>query len=111
LVVNITPEMGNVARTISESVAMGTPVMSTTLEGLNNIIESGLNGDIVETNNAVDLAQKIVKTYTNMPTNVSETLPKEFTLAALADSTIEVYQDVIVSKKLEQNTNQRMKNA
>ena len=98
LVVSTTPMMGNVARTVSEAVAMDTPVLTTTFEGLNNIIRPGINGDIIGTKNPNDLAKKIVKIHADMPKKVLETLPEEFTLKVLVNKTIDVYLDVLNDK-------------
>jgi len=92
ILVNASLKMGNVARTITESLVMDTPVIATTFDGLNNLIEDGLNGAIIETGNPDDLAEKIKYLHENMPTNVKETLPYEFTLDALVESTIKVYK-------------------
>jgi glycosyltransferase involved in cell wall biosynthesis len=99
ILVNASLKMGNVARTVTESLAMNTAVIATTFEGLNNLIEEGINGAIVETQNAEDLASKIKLLYENMPKNVKETLPYQFTLNALVASTLEVYRSFDRSKQ------------
>ena len=91
ILVNASLKMGNVARTVTESLAMNTPVIATTFEGLNNLIEDEVNGAIIETQNTNNLAEKILYLEKNMPQNVKETLPHEFTLNALVESTINVY--------------------
>jgi glycosyltransferase involved in cell wall biosynthesis len=92
IVVNASLKMGNVARTVTESLAMNTPVIATTFKGLNNLIKYDVNGAIIETQNPDDLAEKIKYLYDNMPQNVKETLPYKFTLNALVESTIKVYK-------------------
>jgi len=94
VLVNASLKMGNVARTVTESLAMNTPVIATTFEGLNNIIIDRVNGAIIETQNVEDLAEKIKILYKDMPQNVKETLPREFTLEALVDNTIKVYESL-----------------
>jgi len=95
ILVNASLKMGNVARTIVESLAMNTPVIATTFEGLNNLIVDEVNGAIIETQNPDDLAEKIRYLYENMPQNVKETLPYAFMLKALVESTLEVYKTVL----------------
>ena len=41
LVVNASPLMGNVARTLLESVAMGKPILSTSMDGLSHLVDPG----------------------------------------------------------------------
>lgn len=94
VLVNASLKMGNVARTVTESLAMNTPVIATTFEGLNNIIIDRVNGAIIETQNVEDLVEKIKILYKDMPQNVKETLPREFTLEALVDNTIKVYESL-----------------
>ena len=95
VLVNASLKMGNVARTIIESLAMNTPVIATTFEGLNNIIIDGVNGAIIETQNVEDLAEKIKILYKDLPQNVQETLPYEFTLDALVENTLQVYEELL----------------
>ncbi|HIQ27705.1 MAG TPA: glycosyltransferase [Sulfurovum sp.] len=92
ILVNASLKMGNVARTVTESLVMNTPVIATTFEGLNNLIVDGVNGAIIETQNEKDLANKIKLLHDNMPQNVKETLPYEFTLQSLVESTVNVYK-------------------
>lgn len=99
IVVNASLKMGNVARTVTESLAMNTPVIATTFEGLNNLIIDEVNGAIIKTQNPIDLANKIHYLYQNMPQNVKKTLPYEFTLEALVESTIKVYLSLEKSKR------------
>jgi glycosyltransferase involved in cell wall biosynthesis len=99
ILVNASVKMGNVARTVTESLAMNTPVIATTFEGLNDLIEDGINGAIIETQNPVNLVEKIKILQKEMPPNVKETLPYEFTLKALVESTVKVYKSLIGHEK------------
>ncbi|MDD5359045.1 MAG: glycosyltransferase family 4 protein [Sulfurovaceae bacterium] len=99
ILVNASLKMGNVGRTVSESLAMGTPVIATTFEGLNNIIKDGINGYVIENKNIDDLSSKIIKLFKNMPSNIQDTLPTDFTLKAMTQSTISVYENLLNSKK------------
>lgn len=95
ILVNASLKMGNVARTVTEALAMDTPVLATTYEGLNNIVEDGTNGYIIQIQNPTDLSTKIVKTYTHKFKDIRENLNQEFTLDALVNSTIQVYQKLL----------------
>ena len=99
IVVNASLKMGNVARTVTESLAMNTPVIATTFEGLNNLIVDGVNGAIIENQNPKQLAEKTVHLASHMPKNVSQTLPREFTLSALVESTLGVYKMLLKEKR------------
>ncbi len=98
ILVNASLKMGNVGRTVSESLAMNTPVIATTFEGLNNIIKDGINGYVIENKNVHNLSSKIIKLFKNMPSNVQNTLPIEFTLKAMTDNTISVYKNLLKGK-------------
>jgi glycosyltransferase involved in cell wall biosynthesis len=99
ILVNASLKMGNVARTVTESLAMNTPVIATTFEGLNDLIVDRVNGAIIENKNPKQLAEKIVYLSKNMPTNVTKTLPQEFTLEALVRNTLDVYHTLLEEKK------------
>lgn len=99
ILVNASLKMGNVARTVTESLAMNTPVIATTFEGLNNLIEDGVNGAIIETQNTESLIEKIKLLHDDIPQNVKETLPYEFTLNALVENTIKVYGMLLGGKE------------
>jgi glycosyltransferase involved in cell wall biosynthesis len=98
ILVNASLKMGNVARTITEALIMDTPVIATTFEGLNNIIIENENGALIETGNPNDLATKIINLYHSMPKNVSKTVPYDFTLKALVEHTIKVYESLEKNK-------------
>lgn len=99
VIVNASLKMGNVARTIIEALALDTPVIATTYEGLRDIIIDGKNGAIIETKNAKQLARKIVDVKNHNYQNVSNTIPEEYTLDAMAKSTLSIYQNLINYKK------------
>jgi glycosyltransferase involved in cell wall biosynthesis len=92
VVVNNSLKMGNVARTVSEALAMGTPVVATTEKGLDNLVVDGLNGYIVESRDPLDLAKKIKLAMEMPPFNIRQTLQYEFTLNCMVDKTMQVYQ-------------------
>ena len=92
LVVNASPLMGNVARTILEALAMDKPVLSTQLEGLEQLVRDAENGYVFKTGDANDLADKI-KLLLNGPTlRPRETIPYEFTLDCMVESTLAIYR-------------------
>jgi len=99
ILVNASLKMGNVARTVTESLAMNTPVIATTFEGLNNLIVDGVNGAVIETQNPQDLAKKLSFLAQNMPRDVRQTLPKVFTLEYLVSETLNVYERVLEEER------------
>jgi glycosyltransferase involved in cell wall biosynthesis len=99
ILVNASLKMGNVARTIIEALALDTLVIATTYEGLNDIVVDGKNGAIIETKNAKQLANKIVEVKNNNYQNVSKTIPKEYTLDMMSESTLDVYKNLLNHKR------------
>jgi glycosyltransferase involved in cell wall biosynthesis len=99
VVVNASLKMGNVARTVTEALAMNTPVIATTYEGLNNVIVDDVNGYIIKTKDPEDLAAKIIRAHQQSFANIREKLNPEFTLDALVQSTIGVYEKLIHEKR------------
>ena len=99
VVVNASLKMGNVARTVTEALAMETPVIATTYEGLNNVIVDNVNGYIIKTKDPEDLAEKIIRAYQQSFVNIRKNLNAEFTLDCLVNSTIGVYTKLIQQKK------------
>ena len=94
VLVNASPKMGNVARTIIEAIAMNVPVLSTKLEGLEGLVQNGMNGYIFESGNTRDLAQKLELLLDSPPKNVRETMCKEFTLDHMVESVLQVYHSL-----------------
>lgn len=99
VVVNASLKMGNVARTVTEALAMNTPVIATTYEGLNNVIVDDVNGYIIKTKDPEDLADKIIRAHKQSFANIREKLNPEFTLDALVHATIGVYEKLIHEKR------------
>jgi glycosyltransferase involved in cell wall biosynthesis len=95
VLVNASLKMGNVGRTVAEGLAMNTPVLATTEKGLNNLVRDGVNGFIINTRDAADLAAKIIRTLDLPRGNIRATVPREFTLEAMVENTLAVYQEVL----------------
>lgn len=91
---NLSLTMGNVARTVIESIAMDRPVVCTAMEGLESLIQDGLNGYIVPIQNPAEVAQKITKLWHEPLLGVKQTLNPNFTLPTMADKTIDVYREL-----------------
>jgi len=97
IIVNASLKMGNIARTIVEALALDTPVIATTYEGLNDIIIDGKNGAIIETKNHKQLAQKIADVKNHNYQDVSKTIPLEYTLDVMVQRTLYVYRNLLNS--------------
>lgn len=95
IVVNASLKMGNVGRTVVEALALDTPVIATTYEGLNNIVEDDLNGAIIETKNENQLAQKILKVKEQKFKSIIDTIPYEYTLDSMVENTIKIYKKLL----------------
>ena len=94
VLVNASLKMGNVARTIIEAFAMNTPVLATTYEGLNDLVENDKNGYIIKTQDEKDLAEKIILTHNKNFTNIRENLNQEYTLNTMINNTIKIYEEL-----------------
>ena len=99
VMVNCSPIMPNVQRTIVESLAMNTPVLATHQEGLNHLVRDGVNGFIINTHDPGDLGAKAVKALELSRVGIRATIPREFTLDTMVESTLNVYQRVLASQQ------------
>ena len=98
LVVNASLKMGNVGRTVVEALAMDVPVIATTWPGLTNLVEDGVNGAVIETKNPDALANAVKRLHADPPTNVRQTVPHSYTLDAMVDRVIGVYEELLESR-------------
>lgn len=99
IIVNASLKMGNVGRTVVEALALNTPVIATTYEGLKNIVEDDINGAIINTKDEKQLAQKILKVKDQKFDSIISTIPYEYTLDSMVESTINVYKRLLEDKK------------
>lgn len=95
VLVNASLKMGNVGRTVAEGLAMNTPVLATTEKGLNNLVRDGVNGYIIGTRDARDLAAKMEQAQALPRDNLRRTVPEEFTLDHMVAATLGVYRGVL----------------
>lgn len=95
VLVNASLKMGNIGRTIVESFAMDTPVIATTYEGLTNLVEDGVNGYLINTQDFMDLAEKIQLVSQGGFTGIRNTLNPEYTLSSLVQKTLAVYRELV----------------
>ena len=95
LVVNASLKMGNVGRTVIEALAMDVPVIATTWPGLTNLVEDNANGKVIETKDPDALAEAIKLLRENPPSGVRETVPHAYTLEAMVDRVVAVYEDLL----------------
>jgi len=98
ITVNCSPIMPNVQRTIVESLAMNTPVLATDQEGLNHLVRDGVNGFIIKTHDAIDLATKAINALDLPRVNIRGTIPTEFTLDHMVAATLEVYRKLLTRR-------------
>lgn len=98
IVVNASLKMGNVGRTVVEALALETPVIATTYDGLKNIVKDDINGAIIETKNEKQLADKILKVKSQKFDSIINTIPKEYTLTTMVEDTINIYKKLMKVK-------------
>ena len=87
--------MCNVTRTILEGITMNKPVLSTEFNNLERIIQNGRNGFYFKTQDPDDLSDKILRLHDQRLRNIRDTIPREFTLTDMVESTIKVYQNLL----------------
>lgn len=100
VLVNASLKMGNIGRTIVEAFALDTPVIATTYDGLDNLVEDGVNGYLIKTRDPQDLAEKIRLVYRGEFKDIREHLNPEYTLATMVERTLGVYEEVRRKKPL-----------
>jgi glycosyltransferase involved in cell wall biosynthesis len=99
LTVNASLTMGNVGRTVVESLAMDTPVLATSYEGLVNLVQDGLDGYIIATKNPRDLAEKIRLAKQTVFTDIRNRLNPEYTLGTMVEKTLAVYRKLLKERQ------------
>ena len=100
VVVNASLKMGNMGRTVVEALAVGKPVIATTFPGLNNLVQDGINGAVIQTRDIQGMASAILRilddgTYT--PDAIRQSVPEAFTLDAMVKSVVDVYHELVTS--------------
>jgi len=94
VVVNASLKMGNVGRTVTEALAINTPVIATTFEVLKNLVEDGKNGYIVANQDPDGLADCIMRFYRAPLIGARLTILEEFTLDAMVAETLAAYHSL-----------------
>jgi glycosyltransferase involved in cell wall biosynthesis len=94
ILVNASLKMGNIGRTIVEAFALDTPVIATTYEGLDNLVEDGVNGYLIKTRDPKDLAEKIKLVHQGYFQNIRGQLNPEYTLTTMVEKTLGVYGEL-----------------
>jgi len=97
VMVNCSPVMPNVQRTIVESLAMNTPVLATNQQGLQHLVRDGVNGFIINAQDPTDLAAKLPRAFELPRSTICATIPEEFTLDAMVEQTLAVYRELLAA--------------
>lgn len=95
VVVNASLKMGNVGRTVVEALAMDTPVVATTFEGLDNLVEDGRNGFIIENRDPDGLSERLQQLHAHPFVHTRTSIRREFTLEAMVEDTLAVYRSLL----------------
>lgn len=95
VLVNASLKMGNIGRTIVEAFALDIPVIATTYEGLQNLVEDGVNGYLISTRDPADLAAKIRLVHQGDFHGIRSRLNPDYTLAAMVEHTIDTYRELL----------------
>ena len=101
IVVNASLKMGNMGRTVVESLAMETPVICTTWPGLENLVHNGVNGQIIDNQSPdqmCDAIQRICHDDYTTPqrrAQIRESVPEEYTLDCMVDRIVKVYESAV----------------
>ncbi len=94
VLVNASLKMGNIGRTIIEAFALDTPVIATTYEGLDDLVVNGVNGYLIKTRDASDLAEKIKLIQQGEFCDIRVNLNPEYTLATMVEKTLSTYREL-----------------
>lgn len=96
IVVNASLKMGNMGRTVVEALALGTPVIATTFEGLRNLVEDDKNGYVIQNKDVDGLANALLRAIrTSFSVDaIRGTVPQEYTLDHMVQSILSVYQEL-----------------
>lgn len=97
IVVNASLKMGNMGRTVVEALALGTPVIATTFEGLHNLVEDDKNGYVInnqDINGLTDALLRAIRASFSEET-IRSTIPEEYTLDHMVQSILSVYQELL----------------
>ena len=89
-------------RVSAEASAMSKPVISSNHGGSREIVENNVTGWLVEPNNPEELAERIISVL-NLPqekkdlvgANARKKVMQKFSLTAMLDKTLEVYEELI----------------
>jgi len=101
ILVNASLKMGNMGRTVVESLAMETPVISTTWPGLENLVRNGVNGQIIENQNPEQMKAAIREirsddyTTPQRRAEIRKSIPAEYTLDSMVDRIVQVYESAV----------------
>jgi glycosyltransferase involved in cell wall biosynthesis len=95
VVVNVSLKMGNVGRTVVEALAMNTPVLATTFEGLENLVVDYRNGFLVTNQDPNGLCERILQLYTSPITETRSSIRTEYTLDAMVEDTLAIYRSLL----------------
>ena len=97
IVVNASLKMGNMGRTVVEALALDTPVIATTFEGLNNLIEDGKNGYVINNQDINGLTNALLRTTRAFFSEgtIRSTVPEEYTLDHMVQSILNVYRELL----------------
>ena len=94
VMVNASLKMGNVGRTVTEGLAMNTPVIATTFKGLRNLVVDGVNGYIINNQDVDGLVQGIRNLHQAPIVDTRSTVDPEFTLDVMVEKTLDIYRQV-----------------
>ena len=89
-----------VSNAILESLAFGVPVIATNDGGTPEIIESGINGFLINAFDSFELKTKITKIlddeelYTNLSKNALQIVKEKFSLTAMTNSYVKLYENL-----------------
>ena len=93
-------------RVLVEAGAIGTPVISTGVGGVLDVIEDGEHGYLVPPSDPVSMSENILKVIAELPTYepkalaFRERIEKNFTLQIMAKKTVAVYTEAIKNKRV-----------
>lgn len=100
IIVNAMAKMGNTGRTITEALAMNTPVLASDNEATRDVIVDGVNGYRINPSDPTDIACRAEQLIAHTPQDVRQNLPTRLTLDAMVEHVLSVYYQALSYSEL-----------
>jgi glycosyltransferase involved in cell wall biosynthesis len=94
IVVSCSKKPESFGRSLSEALSLNTPVIATNHGGVKDIIQNGVNGYLFEPQNAIELAEAIIKSKT-LKRDFRDDIKARFSLDKMVEDNLKLYKELI----------------